>query len=54
MRYEIAQVNMGRVKAPLDALIMAGFVKRLNEINALTGALEGYGLRNHWLARPPS
>jgi hypothetical protein len=34
-QYHIAQVNIGRVKAPLEDPIMAGFVNRLVEINAL-------------------
>lgn len=40
--YQIAQVNIGRVKAPLDAPIMAGFVTRLNEINALADTSPGF------------
>ncbi len=35
MTYRIAQVNIARMKAPLDDPIMAGFVQRLDEINAL-------------------
>ncbi len=34
-RYHIAQVNMGRIKGPLDGPVMAGFMARLDEINAL-------------------
>jgi len=34
-QYHIAQVNIGRIGAPLDDEIMAGFVRRLDEINAL-------------------
>jgi Domain of unknown function (DUF3291) len=33
--YQIAQVNMGRIKAPLDHPSMAGFMNRLDELNAL-------------------
>jgi len=33
--FHIAQINIGRIKAPLDDAIMAGFVGRLDEINAL-------------------
>ena len=33
--YNIAQVNIARMKAPLDDPVMSGFVARLNEINAL-------------------
>ncbi len=41
-RYHIAQVNIGRVKAPLDDPIMAGFVTRLDEINALADGSPGF------------
>ena len=41
-RYHIAQVNIGRVKAPLDDPIMAGFVNRLDEINALADGSPGF------------
>ena len=34
-RYHIAQVNIGRIREPLDSPVMAGFVGRLDEINAL-------------------
>jgi hypothetical protein len=34
-KYHIAQVNIGRIKAQLDDPLMAGFVARLDEINAL-------------------
>jgi Domain of unknown function (DUF3291) len=34
-QFHIAQINIGRMKAPLDDPIMAGFVARLDEINAL-------------------
>ena len=34
-RHHIAQVNIARMKAPLDSPVMAGFVARLEEINAL-------------------
>jgi hypothetical protein len=36
--YHIAQVNIGRIRAELDDPIMAGFVNRLEEINALADA----------------
>ena len=38
----LAQVNIGRIKAPLDDPIMAGFVSRLDEINALAEAAPGF------------
>lgn len=41
-RYNIAQVNIGRIRAELDDPIMAGFVGRLSEINALADASTGF------------
>jgi hypothetical protein len=41
-RYHIAQVNIARMKAPLDDAVMAGFVARLNEINALADSSPGF------------
>ena len=41
-RYHIAQVNIGRVRAQLDDPVMAGFVGRLDEINALADASPGF------------
>ena len=40
--YHIAQVNIGRIRAELDDPIMAGFVSRLEEINALADASPGF------------
>ena len=40
--YHIAQVNIGRILAELDDPIMAGFVNRLAEINALADASPGF------------
>jgi hypothetical protein len=40
--YHIAQVNIGRVKAPLEDARMAGFVTRLDEINALADSSPGF------------
>ena len=40
--YNIAQVNIARMKAPLDDPLMAGFVARLNEINALADGSPGF------------
>jgi Domain of unknown function (DUF3291) len=40
--YHIAQVNIGRIRGPLDDPIMAGFVNRLAEINALADASPGF------------
>jgi len=41
-KYHVAQVNIGEVKAPIDSPIMAGFVARLDEINALADASPGF------------
>lgn len=41
-RYHLAQVNIGRVRAPLDDEIMQGFVSRLDEINALADSAPGF------------
>ncbi|MGO4882790.1 MAG: DUF3291 domain-containing protein [Bryobacteraceae bacterium] len=40
--YHIAQVNIARMKAPLDDPSMAGFVNRLDEINALAERVPGF------------
>jgi Domain of unknown function (DUF3291) len=40
--YHIAQVNIGRNRAELSDPIMAGFVNRLDEINALADASPGF------------
>jgi hypothetical protein len=40
--YNIAQVNIGRILAELDDPVMAGFVNRLAEINALADASPGF------------
>jgi Domain of unknown function (DUF3291) len=42
MNYYIAQVNMGRIKAPLDDVRMAGFMTRLDELNALADCSPGF------------
>ena len=41
-RWEIAQLNVGRTIAPLDSPVMAGFMDRLAEINALAEATPGF------------
>jgi len=38
----LAQINIGRLKAPLDDPSMAGFVSRLDEINALADRTPGF------------
>ena len=40
--YHVAQVNIGRILAELDDPIMAGFVRRLDEINALADVSPGF------------
>jgi len=40
--YHIAQVNIGRIRAPLEDPVMAGFVNRLEEINALADSSPGF------------
>ena len=41
-RFHIAQVNIGRINAPLESPVMAGFVTRLEEINALADRSPGF------------
>lgn len=40
--YHIAQVNIGRIKGPLEDPVMAGFIARLDEINALADTSPGF------------
>src|SRR5215469_10458315 len=40
--YHIAQVNIGRVRAPIDDPLMSGFVARLDELNALADQSPGF------------
>ena len=42
MTFHIAQVNIARMKAPLESPVMAGFVARLAEINALADGSPGF------------
>jgi hypothetical protein len=42
MKAHLAQVNIGRMKAPLEDPLMAGFVGRLDEINALADRSPGF------------
>jgi hypothetical protein len=42
MPYHVAQLNIGRIRAVLDDPIMAGFVGRLDEINALADRSPGF------------
>jgi hypothetical protein len=38
----LAQINIGRMKGPLEDPVMAGFVARLDEINALADRSPGF------------
>ena len=40
--YHLAQINVGRVLAPLDDPLMAGFVDQLDPLNALADASPGF------------
>ena len=40
--YHLAQLNIGRLLAPLDSEQLAGFVARLADINALADAAPGF------------
>ncbi len=42
MSFHIAQVNIARMRAPLEEPLMAGFVARLGEINALADRSPGF------------
>ena len=40
--HHLAQVNIGRMRAPLDSSVMADFVALLDEINALADSSPGF------------
>ena len=40
--YVLAQVNVGRLRAPLDSPQLAGFVAELDPVNALADAAPGF------------
>ena len=40
--YHLAQINIGRMRGPLDSEIMAGFVAQLEPINALADQSPGF------------
>ena len=42
MAHHLAQVNIGRIVAPLDSETMHGFASRLDEINALADGWPGF------------
>lgn len=44
-RWELAQVNIGRLRAPLDDSRLAGFVAALGPVNALADAAPGFRWR---------
>ncbi|HKA00832.1 MAG TPA: DUF3291 domain-containing protein [Candidatus Solibacter sp.] len=41
-KYHVAQVNMGRIKAPVEHPSMAGFMSRLDELNGLADRSPGF------------
>ena len=41
-RYHLAQINIAKAMADLDSPLMAGFVSRLDEINALAESAKGF------------
>ena len=45
--WHLAQVNIARMLAPLDSPVMAGFVARLDELNALADRSPGFVWRFH-------
>jgi hypothetical protein len=40
--HHLAQVNIGRILAPLDSPRLAGFVGALDEVNAVADAADGF------------
>src|SRR5579871_3588349 len=42
MDYQIAEINIAQMKDVIDSETMAGFVKRLDEINALAESAPGF------------
>jgi hypothetical protein len=40
--HELAQLNIGIIKAPMDSPLMAGFASNLDRINALAEATDGF------------
>lgn len=41
-QHQLAQLNIARMRAPLEDPLMEGFVSRLDEINALADRAEGF------------
>jgi hypothetical protein len=44
-RYQIAQVNVGIIKGPMDSPVMADFAANLDRINALADGFPGFAWR---------
>lgn len=42
LQYHLAQVNIGKILAPMDSQIMSEFKNNLDRINALAEASEGF------------
>ena len=42
MEFVLAQVNIGRLRAPLDSPLLAGFMAALDPVNALADAAPGF------------
>lgn len=47
MEFHLAQVNIARMRAPLEDPLMAGFTSRIEAINALADASPGFVWRLH-------
>ena len=41
-RFHLAQINIGRMRGPLDGPVMAGFMARLDDLNALAERSPGF------------
>ena len=42
MKFHLAQINIGRMLAPIDSMVMAGFVNNLDRINSLAENYDGF------------
>jgi hypothetical protein len=42
MEYHLAQVNIARLRAPIDSPVLAGFVAELDPVNAVADAAPGF------------
>jgi uncharacterized protein DUF3291 len=47
VNFHLAQVNIGRLIAPIDDPRIAGFVSQLDPVNALADATRGFVWRLH-------